>query len=961
MKRNLLVLSLLMIFLFVSVPLMYSALTGVILGKITDKDGTPLPGVKVTISGPSLQGVREDFTNESGVFRIPELPPGEYTIKAELEGMKPVEKKGIRVYINKTTKITLKMEIKPYEQTVEVTAEAPVMDVTTSTQAVNIDKDFMEKLASGGLSYQDAVTLVGGVVGGGNPQVHGGTKMDNVYLMDGVDTTDSLTGTFGSNINEDAIEEVEIQTGGFQAEYGRALGGIVNAITKSGGNNFSGSLRVEYENNQWEETSFYSRQEPEKRTLWIPTLTFGGPIVKDKLWFFITGRYIKESDSIKAITGPYDDPQNPSGKVDTGSEWLFPYAKLTFQPTVSHKFVLKYNAEDTVIHGDNASTGRTESATSKQEQGGPFWGFEWTWLFSQDSFLSVQASMLNGFLDVVPENDDFSAVGYHDAEEGIYWGGAGDYRKNERNRADFIISYSQYLDEWIKGSHDMKFGFEYQLMEVVRETGYTGGMFMSYNNYQQGKDKYGWDKDYYYDEKTVVSGGKSSTYKGDYYALYAQDSWELQDGLTLNLGVRMEYTVYQNDTGRVKAETLNTKDYTNKITTQDNAGKFFMPAPRLGLAWDIGNEGKRKLSVFLGRYYNPLDLQIPGMLLEKSTEYAYYRRKLADDADRGNYEDRKYEWDDWRFYESYGGEENVNTLDPDLKPEHSDEFQIGYEQQVHQNVAVGLTFTYRHTTNIVEDAGIFYEYDKNTNEWTGRAYYAWDLPENWQDHPDYYYDLDHYYVTNPPGAKRNYYGLELTVKANVGRFNLLAAYTYAQAKGVVYGDQPMVAGAYSATGGVTHFSVYYDTYDLSKNLYGRLPYDIDHYFKIHATYDFFPNTWYAFSLGVSYFSRNGYAYDRLTYEPYYGGTYSTAKYGRGTYRLPQVSFMDMSIQKHFPFGKDAKYGTLSVILDINNVFSSEYLLSRNNQDPGNRKPWAFDSNGAHASPRSYHLSVKYAF
>ncbi len=464
MKRNLLVLSLLMIFLFVSVPLMYSALTGVILGKITDKDGTPLPGVKVTISGPSLQGVREDFTNESGVFRIPELPPGEYTIKAELEGMKPVEKKGIRVYINKTTKITLKMEIKPYEQTVEVTAEAPVMDVTTSTQAVNIDKDFMEKLASGGLSYQDAVTLVGGVVGGGNPQVHGGTKMDNVYLMDGVDTTDSLTGTFGSNINEDAIDEVEIQTGGFQAEYGRALGGIVNAITKSGGNNFSGSLRIEYENNQWEETSFYSRQKPEKRTLWIPTLTFGGPIIKDKLWFFITGRYIKESDSIRAITGPYDDPQNPSGKVDTGSEWLFPYAKLTFQPSVSHKFVLKYNAEDTVIHGDNASAGRTESATNKQEQGGPFWGFDWTWLFSQDSFLTVQASMLNGFLNVVPENDDFSAVGYSDAEEGIYWGGAGDYRKNERNRADFIISYSQYLDEWIKGSHDMKFGFEYQLM-----------------------------------------------------------------------------------------------------------------------------------------------------------------------------------------------------------------------------------------------------------------------------------------------------------------------------------------------------------------------------------------------------------------------------------------------------------------------------------------------------------------
>lgn len=938
-----------------SVPT-YAALTGTITGKIDDNTGNPIPGVTVTLTSTAIQGEKQDFTNENGEFRFPDLPPGSYEVKAEMMGLQTVEKKDVQVKINATARVPMVMQVATVETTVVVTAEAIAVDTTSTTQSVNIERKFTDKLAGGG-SYQDSMTMVGGIVGGSNPQVRGGSKMDNVYLLDGVDTTDTLTGTFASNINPDALEEVEVQTGGFQAEYGRALGGIVNAVTKSGGNDFNFIFRLEYYNNTWEENSFYSNTDSPKREIWTPTLSIGGPIVKDMLWFFITARYANIDDSAKVIRDTNDDPANPQGEVDTSDEGLYPYAKLTFQPTAAHKFVAKYNAEIRTIYGYDAAAATTPEATADWEQGGPFYGIDWTWLFSQNTYLTTQFAYHHGFLNHFPKDEDLSNVGYTDTEDGISWGAPSAYQYEDRDRTDFGIALSHYLDEWIRGSHDLKLGLEFQDLLVREEDGIPGNEYYTYNAYQSGWDEEHWGKDYYYDQKRIQTSGEEIEYTGQYIALYGQDGWEIQDGMTFNFGIRAENMKFENDTGRVKSETFNTSSKTMKTSYQDDAGKFTMVAPRLGLAWDVNNTGKDKLSFYLGRYYKPLDLQLPGMLNEGSPVYQEYRRRLAEGADRRDYNNRNYSDADWFMYQQTGGEENTNSLDPNLKPEYSDEVSFGYERELFTNVTLGTTLTYRKTRDIIEDAGVWYEY--NGDQPTGNVLLAWELPDDYQDRPDgTRWEQDHYYITNPPDARRNYFGAELNGKVRTQRLTVLAAYTYAVTKGTVYGDQPVGAGGYSGSRTVSHFSVYYDTLELSKNLYGKLPYDIDHYFKINASYDFFPETWYAYSLGVSYFYRNGYAYSRRTTDPVYAGAYSVEKYGAGTYRLPAISSCDVSLQKHFPFAA-GKYGTLSVIFDITNLFSNEYLLSRAAEDKEEKRPWAFDANGGHGSPRTYQLSFKY--
>jgi hypothetical protein len=935
-----------------------AALTGVILGKIVDSNGNPIPGVHVIVSGPNLQGVREDYTTEAGTFRIPELPPGLYTVRAEMMGLQTIEQPNIKVALNKTTKLTLEMRVAELEDTIVVTAAAPVVDVTTSTQTVQIDRDFTDKLP-GQDSYQDGLTMSGGTTGGGNPQVHGATHIENLYLLDGVDTTDTVTGTFSTNVNPDAIEQVEVQTGGFSAEYGKATGGIVNAVSKSGGNKFSGTLRLEYEDNTWEENSFYSDTEPEKRIERIPTVSLGGPIIKDMFWFFMSVQYVERKEDMKVIGDPTDDPSSPSSWTKTVSQddiGIYSYGKLTFQPIQPLKIQVTYNNEDRDIRGRNAARSRTPAATSDWFQGGPIYGLDTTYLISSNSFINFTAYANDSVLN--PSEPNGSGPAFRDDETGVHWGNAEEINKEDRFRRNAALSYSTFIEEWMGGSHDLKFGFNWEHLLWSQLRGVPGAGYYTFN---MDRDDTGLPKNEYadgfYDRFQVPDKSQAVDVSGNYYAAYAQDDIELPNNMTLNIGVRFEYMKFENDTGRVLVENDKFEQH-----IEGDAGTFLNIGPRLGWVWDLSGEGRRKATAFYGRYYSPLTLQIPEMVAEHLPATARWFRKLRDDADHEYYGDERrfdgswngYEGDWFRYDETWAA--NTNTIDPDLKTEHTDEVQLGYEQEVYANVSVGATFTYRRTRNLVEDAGVWYAEDSAGNIVDKR--YAWDVPEDYAD-SDLTWFLDHYLITNPPDARRNYYGIELTAKAATKNFNLLMSYTYAQVKGTVFGTQPTEGGVPgSATGGMTRFSVYYDTPELSRNLYGKLPHDIDHYFKLNASYDFFTGKIYAFSIGASYFARNGYAYSLYTKDPTYGGYYSLEKFGRGSERMPMVSFLDLSIQKHFPFA-GGKYGTLSVIFDIDNVLSTEHLLTRGNNYDENQM-WKATRNGAHAGPRSYHLSLKYA-
>ena len=300
MKRNFLKTCLVagLILLVTSPALAQVTQTGTVVGSITDETRAPLPGVTISISGPKM--ITKDltvYTNERGSYRTPAIPPGQgYTVTAALPGFKTISKTDIWIRVGQATKVDFIMAIAPVEESMTVLGEAPVVDVEKTDMGENLDSGFLQNLPTT-RSYQGVMLLIPGVASdpnsgaGGNWNVHGGSVRDNAYLIDGVNTTDPATGTFATNFNFDAIEEMEVKTGGYEAEYGQASGAVMNIVTKSGGNDFSGEFNVygitdALNSSTVDDATGESTGEKLVYEEVEPAFNVGGPIVRDKVWFF---------------------------------------------------------------------------------------------------------------------------------------------------------------------------------------------------------------------------------------------------------------------------------------------------------------------------------------------------------------------------------------------------------------------------------------------------------------------------------------------------------------------------------------------------------------------------------------------------------------------------------------------------------------------------------------------------
>ncbi|MGZ5382226.1 MAG: carboxypeptidase regulatory-like domain-containing protein, partial [Thermoanaerobaculia bacterium] len=217
----------------------YSQTTGDIDGTISDSNGAPLAGASVEIKSSSLQGTRMAVTDAAGRFRFPALPPGIYTVIASLSGFTTVEKNNVRVTLGAVASLPITMLVSVKEEIV-VTGEAPAVDTTRNRIGGNASIDTIQRLPIGRnfASIADTVGGSGSDIAG--LTVYGATGLENAYIIDGVNTTGGKIGTQSKNLNNEFIQEVEVRTGGYEAEYGRVLGGMINVITKSGGNDFHG-------------------------------------------------------------------------------------------------------------------------------------------------------------------------------------------------------------------------------------------------------------------------------------------------------------------------------------------------------------------------------------------------------------------------------------------------------------------------------------------------------------------------------------------------------------------------------------------------------------------------------------------------------------------------------------------------------------------------------------------------
>jgi len=269
--------------------------TGTIRGIVHDEQGLAVPGVTVTVTSPALQGPRTAVTDATGGYALPNLPPGAYAVSFELSGFAPV-KRDTKVLLGLVVEQNVTLRAAGVAETVQVVAEQPA-PIATPIIGTNVKHDEVEALATP-RTLQGIATLAPSVnentPNAGQLAINGAFAWDNIFMINGVDVNDNLFANPQNLFIEDAIEETQVLTSGISAEYGRFSGGVVNAITKSGGNTFSGSGRINFLNPAWSaETPFETQHNITRPSTMQETYegTFGGPIMKDHLWFFSAGRY----------------------------------------------------------------------------------------------------------------------------------------------------------------------------------------------------------------------------------------------------------------------------------------------------------------------------------------------------------------------------------------------------------------------------------------------------------------------------------------------------------------------------------------------------------------------------------------------------------------------------------------------------------------------------------------------
>lgn len=327
--------------------------TAAIQGNVKDATGAVVPKANVEVTSPALIGVKKGQTDSAGYYRFDNLPPGDYTITVSATGFKTYKQAGITLAVGREPSIDVTLQVGGASETVEVTGEAPLVDVTQSKVATNIPQEIINSLPKG-RSFQSLIQLAPGArvepLEGNGYEVQGASNSETAYLVDGQDTGSVITGATNANVPMEFIQEVQIKTSGFEAEYGGALGGVVNAIQKRGTNNWHGSLVTYYSGSQLnpapnrtlrrnpgvaavgtakdaagnsicdathciDSPLEYYQAKKDKDRIITPGIEIGGPLFRDKLWMFVSS--VPEFTSTKRtlnmnsnVVGPRDFLQN---------------------------------------------------------------------------------------------------------------------------------------------------------------------------------------------------------------------------------------------------------------------------------------------------------------------------------------------------------------------------------------------------------------------------------------------------------------------------------------------------------------------------------------------------------------------------------------------------------------------------------------------------------------------------
>jgi len=662
----------------ISAPLL-AGTAGEVFGSVSDLDSLPVPNVSVGATGPNLQGARSTMTNGLGEYRLPLLPPGAYRLEFHLAGFQTVVQDGVLVLLDSKTRLDVTLRPSSLSEAVAVHGDAIVTDPTRASLQQNYKEDFLQHAAVGlqGRTYVDVLFQIPGVT----PEwfVLGAHPSQNVFLTDGLNVTEPINHNQPPNIPFDAIEEIAGQTGGFEAEYGKAVGGIASLITKSGGNEFHGTVDARYTSHRFFERGRQRQPYPPGTTAlrfdrdtqnfqnFRPSATLGGPVRQDRFWFFVAAERIDDRDQPPNTLGFAPGQERIEG-------WNL-FGKVTASPASNHSLAVKYeNAFDRIPFTDDVSAVRPEAASDQSDRTENL-GIFGDSVLSERLFGSLKAGIVRTTFELSPHSGDEALTGSYDQDSGISSVNATTVVHQKTQRGEVTGSVSDSPDAG--GRHLVKVGADLdwtRLEQQARPTGTPLDPAMCSPLYGQppgarcgARATTQNGAPFRLDIVTILP---DATFHGRGQSFFLQDEWRPFSSLTIRIGARYDNISYFLDDG-TRAKTL------TRIQ------------PRAGVAWDPGRSGKTLLHVQAGDFMDENGLRLTSFL------------------DRRGAVDSAFLWDPTSgrylpFFHQGGA--SGNSLDPALKPTHSTEITFGVTRRIVSNTVADVSAVWRKSYDLWEDA-----------------------------------------------------------------------------------------------------------------------------------------------------------------------------------------------------------------------------------------------------------------
>jgi hypothetical protein len=893
-------------FLFFSAAVGGAQETGEIIGRVADDEGVALPGVTVSATGPSLQGRRTALSSADGSFRLSLLPIGTYRLTFELQGFATVVQENVRAQLGMTTAVDATMRVATLQEQVTVIAQTPLIDKTKADTSFNMNSEELAKVPIQGRTIQEVFNYTPGVTGvrhntnwgtgaGGTDWGPGSFRGEgasgNNFLVDGLSKRGADDNSSGVRVNYDAWDEVQVVSDGYSPELGSTYGGIINIVTKSGGNSFHGELGSLI----WDHNLRASRQEQlaiaiePVKSQYNVFGNIGGPIVRDRLWFFVSNNLWRTVEDMEAGSIGWLAIPPGSRRVNTNNI----FGKLTYSLFQNHTFSFSGTYDSFLNQSGGFGLPKLYVKENYKDYA---YRANYKGIFGANTLLeaAIGRSSRDRSSEPLSGNMADPAISYADIAQTTNNVFSKDSSLDQRT--DFTSRFTQYVNTERFGNHELGLGFQYYYMYRSVALDYTGDDWDLWpGNFWDG----GANLDYL--EPNVpyqMREFRNQFYynKGRGIGLYLKDKISF-GRFTLMLGLR--------------SETQKLYDDQDEVIFNWGLDKFI--SPRFSLAWDITGDGVNVFKLGLGQFTDTMLFDLLGFFTKGGgTTFVVYNwigpvpTPVTDEATLRNTAYWEYSW-------QQGGPEAYATYPPvreGTKPDRMTKFVLEFDRRLGGDWALKARGVFSRRVNMIEDLG-FFDYDT-----------FWYELMNWEE------------------KRRNYWGFEFELNGRISdKFFLNASYVRSASKGSTAGDYETY-GNYAGTVYNTvgcfgdHFSGPADSpwaffaeatagmggFDYGdEGWYGYLPYSCDNVVKVLGTY-LAP---YDFVISANFEMYSGYHWSIWGFQPGYG-VYLTFPHGRGTEKVPAHAYADVSVEKNFVLTAGL---TLGLRVNVNNLLNSQRPVS----------------------------------